>query len=571
MKIFDKDKTLLIWASEMGVLETISGLTYYRKGFDASQERDPGTGVWSFRENHLDGSATLSVQPRQVGGLAPGSRPAASNQNGEARYFTHPAISFAANEAWSVSLACNWNGSNATAASVIRTKTGDFGFHFKETSNRFAFRQYTDTAFKYFAANSSNNIIGKLTIITLVADGGGNLSLYKNGVLFETIVCETKCDLTQIIKAYNTAGFEFNGKINYYRIQSGAMTAAQVLSEATFLRTKYPKIESTVIGTQEWSTRNFEAVATPVGNVINNVTVNGAVERVTNAADREFSSDTGWWSKVGGATINDNKLNLLSIADSAAAITKSGLMTVNKWYKFTYTVLRDGGGNIKSDSFSTSSIIPKVVGVNTIYRKAIGTTFHLGRNETCDIDVDDISIQELNWSNATEIYDAVYAVTAGDAATKEYAALKEAAMWCYYNNDAANGAIYGKLYNWYAAKLLDLDMVTASFGWRVPTSAQFTTLANALGGASVAGGKMKMTGTDYWNTPNTGATNESGFTGLGCGQRTVTGTFANIKTNKETWTSDKFIARILYDSAALSLEDLSSFVLCGFSIRLIKV
>jgi uncharacterized protein (TIGR02145 family) len=145
-------------------------------------------------------------------------------------------------------------------------------------------------------------------------------------------------------------------------------------------------------------------------------------------------------------------------------------------------------------------------------------------------------------------------------------------MWCYYNNDPNNGAIYGKLYNWYAAKLLDLDMVTAGFGWRVPTYAQFTTLATALGGASVAGGKMKMIGTDYWNTPNTGATNESGFTALGAGARGVTGVFYMLNRYLGVWgITGSNAPWMLVRNNSASMDGYTNDVKTqGFSIRLIK-
>ena len=94
--------------------------------------------------------------------------------------------------------------------------------------------------------------------------------------------------------------------------------------------------------------------------------------------------------------------------------------------------------------------------------------------------------------------------------------------WCYYNNTTANGTTYGKLYNWYAvAGIHDTDSNTpnkilAPTGWHVPTDAEWTTLTTTLVSESVAGGAMKAT--TLWNSPNTDATNSSGFTGLpgGC-------------------------------------------------------
>ena len=102
--------------------------------------------------------------------------------------------------------------------------------------------------------------------------------------------------------------------------------------------------------------------------------------------------------------------------------------------------------------------------------------------------------------------------------------------WCYYNNDPANGPIYGKLYNWYAvAGIHDNDpntpnKILAPTGWHVPSDNEWTILTTFLGGISLAGGKMKSSGTSLWQSPNTGATNESGFTGLPGGNRGNSGT-----------------------------------------------
>jgi uncharacterized protein (TIGR02145 family) len=97
--------------------------------------------------------------------------------------------------------------------------------------------------------------------------------------------------------------------------------------------------------------------------------------------------------------------------------------------------------------------------------------------------------------------------------------------WSYYDHDAANDPIYGKLYNWYTT----LGDTLCPTGWGVPTDAEWTTLTTYLGGESVAGGKMKSIGTAYWASPNTGATNESGFSVLPGGYRTYVGSFNLIR------------------------------------------
>ena len=94
--------------------------------------------------------------------------------------------------------------------------------------------------------------------------------------------------------------------------------------------------------------------------------------------------------------------------------------------------------------------------------------------------------------------------------------------YCAYDNNESNADTYGYLYNWYA---VDDSRNIAPEGWHVPTDDEWQILVDYLGGSSVAGGKMKETGTEHWNSPNTGATNESGFTALPGGYRGLNGSY----------------------------------------------
>ena len=116
-----------------------------------------------------------------------------------------------------------------------------------------------------------------------------------------------------------------------------------------------------------------------------------------------------------------------------------------------------------------------------------------------------------------------------------------------YANDStttpSNLTKYGYLYNWYAAKgiyttgnIQSTDTLNVCpVGWHVPTDAEWTTLTTELGGESVAGGKMKSIGTAYWNSPNTGATNESGFSALPGGYRNSSGSFESLRDKFYLW------------------------------------
>ena len=120
--------------------------------------------------------------------------------------------------------------------------------------------------------------------------------------------------------------------------------------------------------------------------------------------------------------------------------------------------------------------------------------------------------------------------------------------WCYYDNNSANGDIYGKIYNGYA--VAD-SRGLAPIGWHIPTNDEWTILVNFLGGDSVAGGALKQTGTTLWTPSNVGATNSSGFAALPGGYRDgSSGTFFNINarahfrnsTNASTFGGWRFIA-----------------------------
>jgi uncharacterized protein (TIGR02145 family) len=105
--------------------------------------------------------------------------------------------------------------------------------------------------------------------------------------------------------------------------------------------------------------------------------------------------------------------------------------------------------------------------------------------------------------------------------------------YCWYDNDVLTYKnVYGALYNWYAVNTGKL----CPKGWHVPSDAEWTTLTTFLGGDLVAGGKLKEKGTVHWNSPNSGATNETGFTALPGGQFRA-GQFNNIGHDGIWWSA----------------------------------
>lgn len=100
-----------------------------------------------------------------------------------------------------------------------------------------------------------------------------------------------------------------------------------------------------------------------------------------------------------------------------------------------------------------------------------------------------------------------------------------------YNNLESNCGIYGGLYQWNEAMQYSTTPGVQGIcptGWHLPTDAEWSTLTTFLGGTSIAGGKMKEAGLAHWLSPNTGATNSSGFTALPGGYLTYNGHFEGL-------------------------------------------
>ena len=142
--------------------------------------------------------------------------------------------------------------------------------------------------------------------------------------------------------------------------------------------------------------------------------------------------------------------------------------------------------------------------------------------------------------------------------------------YCYYNNDSATyAATYGKLYNWYA---VNDPRGLAPEGWHVPTEFEWTSTANCLGGATVAGGILKELGTAHW-PGNTSGTDMTGFTALPGGNRSSVGTFAFVANYGYWWSTGELNAgsawtRYIINSDVLNRNNNSKRA--GLSVRCVK-
>lgn len=107
------------------------------------------------------------------------------------------------------------------------------------------------------------------------------------------------------------------------------------------------------------------------------------------------------------------------------------------------------------------------------------------------------------------------------------------AGYCYYDNDPSKGNTYGALYNYIAVTSGKI----CPTGWHVPSKAEWETLRDNTGGENLAGGNLKEKGTVHWISPNTGATDQVGFTALPGGERYGDGRYFYLGENNNFWST----------------------------------
>ena len=224
------------------------------------------------------------------------------------------------------------------------------------------------------------------------------------------------------------------------------------------------------------------------------------------------------WSTSPNPTINNSKTTD-GIGTGTFTSTFSGLNTLTTYYVRAYATTSFGTSYGNEITFKTFFGEVTDIEGNIYPTIKIGEQVWMAEN-----------LKTTKYSDGT----AIPNVTDNTA----WAGLSTGA-YCWYNNDVNNKNIYGALYNWYALNAGKL----APTGWHVPTDAEWTTLTTYLGGENIAGGKLKEVGTTHWQSPNTEATNESGFTAIAGGYRASGGiSFPNFGASAFWWSSSEYSA-----------------------------
>jgi len=216
------------------------------------------------------------------------------------------------------------------------------------------------------------------------------------------------------------------------------------------------------------------------------------------------------WSKSHSPTILDNCIEGVYITNLPGGFTSrlSGLEPRTKYYVRAYATNEAGTSYGTEISFTTLSVNPPAFNPDQTYGIVTDTDGNIYKT---------IQIGTRTWMaenlKTTRYNDgSSIPVVTGD---NNWTSQSTAAM-CWFNDDPGlYKEIYGGYYNIYAVNTKKL----CPEGWHVPDKTDWSQMISYLGNEGSAGGKMKESGTLNWMSPNFGATNESGFTGLPAGYR----------------------------------------------------
>jgi uncharacterized protein (TIGR02145 family) len=359
----------------------------------------------------------------------------------------------------------------------------------------------------------------------------------------------------------------YNAKVsNSYTIQLGSTSVTNVKTSGTYTAgtVTYPNahglanqlLTSTGSGTLTWTTIDASTLSgTTLKSTItgSSLTSVGTLANltVTNPISGSITGNAATATLAGNITATTNT-TLTSLSNLATV----GTITSGVW-SGTAVAVEKGGTGLTSAGTNGQVLTSTGSGTLTWTTPVFLPTIVIGTQQWMEKNLD-----VMTYRNG----DVIPQVTDATA----WAGLTTGA-WCWYSNSADNGAIYGKLYNWYA---VNDPRGLAPQGWHIPTDEEWTTLRNKLGGELVAGGQMKTTGTTRWSTPNTSATNESGFAGLPGGIRNASGTFVDVGVSGYWWSASEYSSTVAWSRYLLNysgrLLENNLDKKNGFSIRCIR-
>jgi uncharacterized protein (TIGR02145 family) len=269
------------------------------------------------------------------------------------------------------------------------------------------------------------------------------------------------------------------------------------------------------------------------------------------------------WSTGTTPTLADN-LTSDSAGSGSFPSNLTGLTSNTTYNVRAYAINSAGKGYGNELTFNTRETVTDIDG-NVYNTDLIGTQVWMVEN-----------LKTTKYNDGTAIPNITVEAPVGEA----WSGLTTGA-YCDYDNNPANSTTYGRLYNWFAVDNNAATKVASNggknvcpTGWHVPTDIDWITLTTNLGGVSVAGGKLKETGTTHWLSPNTGATNEVGFIALPGGYRNYGGNFNYIGTYGFWWSATEYNATSAWSRYMIYyysyVSSYNYYKKNGFSVRCVR-
>lgn len=380
------------------------------------------------------------------------------------------------------------------------------------------------------------------------ASSGGDITDEGSGTVIDRGVCWST-DITPTTNDYKTADGAGAGEYESSLINLKRGTTYYVRAYAT-----------NKFGTGYGMALSFQTLSTvPVVATINS----SGITKTSAMSGGEISSDGGFpiiergvcWGERENPTLANNHTND-GTGSGLFNTNLTGLIENRKYYVRAFATNNIGTGYGNQISFTTQGCLGCETGSvsdidgNNYKTLKIGYQWWMGEN-----------LRTTKYNDGSNV---PYITSNSEWSVSNTGA------FCWFNNDPSNKPIYGALYNWYAVNRGNLCPV----GWRIPTSTEWNTLTEYLGGTSIAGGKMKEVGNEHWSSPNSDATNESGFHARGASLRDERGVFGNLKQYAYFWSSTETNSttslnwKLFNDNSNAGWG--SNHKLDGFSVRCIK-
>jgi len=336
-----------------------------------------------------------------------------------------------------------------------------------------------------------------------------------------------------------------------------------------YVRAYATNTKGTAYGEQEVFTTN-QGMPTVVTGEVTNITTTSATcaGNVTSDGGAAIIARGVCWSTTENPTIDTYKTSN-DTGTGTFASNLTSLSPYTTYYVRAYATNSEGTTYGEEKTFTT------------LYVDIEYNTF----TDTRDYKVyKTVTIGEQEWMAENLAYLPAISAPAGGSSTEP-----RYNVYGYDGTDVAEAKLtdnyqtYGVLYNWTAAMngAASSDSNPSGVqgscppGWHLPSGAELRTLTSYLGETS-AGGKMKEVGNSHWNSPNEGATNESGFSALPGGFSDNNGTFDNIgndgcwwcSTESESLANFAFYLQLHYKSSFVGIERMPKRY--GLSVRCVR-